>query len=241
MKNVSIFAVEGTPEQVRAIRRAVRRCRFDFDRLLPRMEKKGFESVRVVFDGNAPVLQGGRFWAFAQTFSRCTMTVRPDISPLATQVVFLHEVGHFVDAFVLNDAKRRQIHRLYHGNAEPNHGWFEPDPQASGDAYRREQQEGFASDFITLFSDVRPGPFQVPYTHDLPRSLYSEIRQIVKREREEAEPEPEPISDPEPTPPPSEPDPDKAKLTKALRAAMERIEAAKAALDPEDEDEDEGS
>ncbi len=90
MKNVSIFAVDGTPEQVRAIRRAVRRCRFDFDRLLPRMEKKGFQSVRVVFDGNSPLLQGGRFWAFAQTVSRCTMTVRPDISPLATQVVFLH-------------------------------------------------------------------------------------------------------------------------------------------------------
>ncbi len=240
MKNVSIFAVDGTPEQVRAIRRAVRRCRFDFDRLLPRMEKKGFQSVRVVFDGNSPLLQGGRFWAFAQTFSRCTMTVRPDISPLATQVVFLHEVGHFVDAFLLNDAKRRQIHQLYHGNTEPDHGWFDADPRAPGDPYRREQQEGFASDFIRLFSDVQPGEFQVAYTHDLRRGLYAEIRQIVKREREEVpETESGPLPEPKPTPPPSEPDPDKAKLTKALRAAMERIEAAKAALDPEEDEEEE--
>lgn len=40
-------------------------------------------------------------------------------------------------------------------------------------------------------------------------------------------------------PPPSEPDPDKAKLTKALRAAMECIEAAKAALGPEEDEEEE--
>jgi hypothetical protein len=234
---VGIFAVEGTKEQVQLIRRAVSRCRFDFDRLLPRMGKKGYKSIRVVFDGASPLLQGGRFWAFAQTFSRCTITVKPDISPLAMQVVFLHEAGHFVDAFLLNDAKRGQIHKVYHGGKEPGHGWFEPSGSpVSLTPYARECQEGFASDFIDLFSDVESGTYQIVYSHTLPPEDYREVRQIVLRVPEPVPgptPEPEPIPDPEPTPPPVI-DAEKVELTNQLRSAMDRIEKARTALDPEE-------
>ncbi len=233
---VGIFAVEGTPEQVQLIRRALSRCRFDFDRLLPRMGKKGYDSIRVVFVKDSPLLQGNRFWAYAQTFSKGTITMLASIPPLATQVCFLHECGHFVDAFLLTDKKREQIHELYH--AGPDHGWFDPAPvPISMSPYHRELQEGFASDFIRMFSDVEIGPYQSTYSHRLPRGLYGEVRQIVNRVPTTPAPEPEPVPIPEPSPePPPVVDVEKEKLTSQLTNAMERIDAARAALDPDGEE-----
>jgi hypothetical protein len=183
---VGIFSVEGTSTQVSYIKNAVNRCTYPLDNMLPAMNGAGYTKIRVRFlPGGDPIFQG-RFWAYAQTFSACTISVRNDIPERATKVMFIHEVGHFADAFYLNNTRRRRIHRYYHymdpaATANPNHGWFDPDPGTTVGAtpYHREQQEGFASDFIDLFSDLDSTSYQSTYSHTLVSSRYQGARDLV--------------------------------------------------------------
>jgi hypothetical protein len=210
------FEVHGTPDQIRLVRRTLRRCNTDPGEFL-----SGPLKVKFTNDNMPPRGDNGVAWAFAFLNDR-TILINPQLSRYQQKYCFLHEVGHFVDRDHLTHIKRRELMNLM--RPEVNDAGNQPNLKWVSGQYRPMPAECFAEYFVGMVSDIRPvnRAFFQRAIHGLPAAL-----EIVKRQKGPGEPPGEdPVDIPENEHPPisDEPADDLAALREEISDLLERLD-----------------
>ena len=211
--------VSGTQAQQATIADALRRCTFDFDRLLPGLRAKGLDHLGVYFAALDPGIAGLASQAG-------WIQVSDGLSGEEAEGVFLVECGHIVDFFLLTDTQRQAIYNVFHPNGPDNHPWW-------GNQYWDEVGEGYTESFCWGFSDLRPA--NPGYTHDTTEATAAAVRAIIGDGKPPIPPAPpkppvdppkppvDPPKPPPPPPPPIPPPPPPPAIDPAILAALRLV------------------
>lgn len=176
-----IFNIKGSQSQVSTIEKALARCTFPYDDLLPGLQKAvGKDQIDVSFRALGPRTGG-------LSSSAGWIEISTSLGEEEAQGVFLMESAHAVDFFYMTDAQRHAIYNAFHPSGPDNHSWFKPS------TYWNEVGEAFMDAFVWAFSDLRPAS---QFNHPPSEAIAASIRRIFN-----VGPNPPVPNPPTPTPP----------------------------------------
>lgn len=200
-KSMTIFDLTGlTPLQREITESAIRRTRFNYMKLQPKLrETKGKDLIPVEWldlsgyatrlkvqreagqhahihengDTGHPIEARQRVLGLAWYSGKVSIDISLESQPELAQEVFLSEAAHMVDFFFMTDAQRKAIYDAFHaeGTPEHGHGWLD-----TGE-YRDWVGEAFMGGFIVAFTDIKP---TIPFSHPASPEVGRKIRDILQ-------------------------------------------------------------
>lgn len=163
---VGIFEVEGTPDQVQAVRNGLARCDYPWERLLPGVYERALRAPRVKFT-SIPGYGMYRPWDV-------TLLITDKGSMTSWRSIFLMEIAHAVDYLTLTQADQMALHTLFHGGDEVHNPW------RTADTYANRAAEAFMYAFMRAFAPTTTEKTTFGH-HDI--SDVDTIREIVLRRK----------------------------------------------------------
>lgn len=162
---VQTISLSGSPAQQAAVKTALARCTFPFDRLKPGLQRAGIRSINVDWRS---MNDGALGWAATDG----QVAINNNISGLQAQRTAIIELGHAVDFFYLTPEMRKAIIRLWHPELPDNDEWF-----GSTD-YWSQVGEAYSTLFLWAFTDEEMW-FDANYSHKPSRQLAIQLRAIM--------------------------------------------------------------
>ncbi len=160
-----IFLLSGSAEQQAAIRKAISRCTFPFDRLRPGLQIDGLNSIRISWQS---MDSGTLGWASTGG----EIAINNTISGKKAQRTAIHELGHVVDFFYMTPQMREEITKLWHPDKADDHKWL------GSPNYWDQNGEAFSELFLWAFADEELW-FDSGYSHKPTKELAMKLRAIL--------------------------------------------------------------
>lgn len=235
---VGIWDVLGSPNQTFLVRRAIDRCDFPFEKLVPKLKSDALkEAIPVEWadlsrylnfvaapssETNVPhihvheggdtghgILHRNRVLGLAWYSGRVSLDISLEATPELAQEVFLSEAAHMVDFFYINDTQREAIWDAYHSGQDTQQGHHGHDWFDVG-TYWDYVGESLMSGFVMAYSDVAVSLDS--FNHKSTPDTANAIRRILTPELVETPPDvPETPQEPpvaEPEVPTPQPEPE---------------------------------
>lgn len=202
-----------TPRQREIIEQVLARTKFDWKRLVPKLQAEKNKSqipvewtdlsrymaqasrkkaghhhhLHIAGDTAHPIEFRNKVLGLAWYSGKISLDISLESDPLLAQEVFLAEGAHMVDFFYMTDEERKAIFDAYHDGNTDDHGhdWFDKG------TYWDWAGESFMGGFTLAYSDLLPS--MGTFTHPSTPQVAQKIRTILDR----TPPEPEKPQAPE--------------------------------------------